>query len=291
MIDYPHLATRLFNTPIAILPSKAEVVMAAIADRFGVSQIFRLDGSSIPIGVALDDQKAGPTFTDDRGYDLVAGCIAQIPIRGTLVQRLGMLRPFSGMTGYDGIRQSFLAALADDAVEAIVFDIDSPGGEVCGCFDLVDTIARARGRKPIWAILAENAFSAAYAIASAADVITVPRTGGTGSGGVIYMHVEMSKALNAAGVKVTLITDGDLKADGSDVQPLSQRAYDKLKADVVAVGDIFRGTVAMYRGLAANAVRRTQAGTFLGAEGLDAGFADAVIAPSDAVQALLAELG
>lgn len=39
------------------------------------------------------------------------------------------------MTGYDGIRQSFLTALADPEVNGICTDIDSPGGEVAGCFD------------------------------------------------------------------------------------------------------------------------------------------------------------
>ena len=48
------------------------------------------------------------------------------------MQKLGTLRPYSGMTGYDGIRQNFLEALSDPAVEAIVLDIDSPGGEVAG---------------------------------------------------------------------------------------------------------------------------------------------------------------
>jgi ClpP class serine protease len=45
------------------------------------------------------------------------------------------------------------------------------------------------GEKPIHAILTENAYSAAYAIASAADRISVPRTGGVGSVGVITMHL------------------------------------------------------------------------------------------------------
>jgi ClpP class serine protease len=45
---------------------------------------------------------------------------------------------------------------------------------VAGCFDLVDEIYNARGKKPIHAILTENAYSAAYAIASAADRISVP---------------------------------------------------------------------------------------------------------------------
>jgi ClpP class serine protease len=49
------------------------------------------------------------------------------------------------MTGYDGIRQSFLTALEDPEVNGICLDIDSPGGEVAGCFDLVDEIYNARG--------------------------------------------------------------------------------------------------------------------------------------------------
>jgi ClpP class serine protease len=75
----------------------------------------------------------------------VAG-VAVIPICGTLVQKLGSLRPYSGMTGYDGIRQAFLTALADPEVNGICLDIDSPGGEVAGCFDLVDEIYNARGK-------------------------------------------------------------------------------------------------------------------------------------------------
>ena len=129
-----------------------------------------------------------------RGYEVLGG-VAIIPVEGTLVAKLGMLCPYSGMTGYDGIRVNFLTALADDAVRAIVLDIDSPGGECSGLFDLVDTIVAGRGVKPIRAILTEVAFSAAYAIASAADRISVPRTGGVGSIGVVCMHVDWSRAL------------------------------------------------------------------------------------------------
>ena len=103
----------------------------------------------------------------DPGYDMIGDSpIAMICVQGTLVQKLGTLRPYSGMTGYDGLRESILRAHADPAVEAIVFDIDSPGGEVAGCFDLVDTVYGLRGDKPMWSILSESAYSAAYAFAS-----------------------------------------------------------------------------------------------------------------------------
>jgi ClpP class serine protease len=48
-----------------------------------------------------------------------------------------------------------------------MLDIDSPGGEAGGVFDLADKIFSARKVKPIWAVANDEAFSAAYAIAAA----------------------------------------------------------------------------------------------------------------------------
>ncbi|QGZ56746.1 S49 family peptidase [Paraburkholderia acidiphila] len=294
MINFPHLATRLFNVPIAILPHKAEIVMAALADRFGIAQLFREDGSAL----ALADGGARAfleEFDDSepaqyRPYDVAEG-VARIPVEGTLVHKLGTLHPFSGMTGYDGIRALLSMALGDDEVRAIMLDIDSPGGEVAGCFDLCDAIYAARGQKPIWSVLTESAYSAAYAIASATDRIIVPRTGGVGSVGVICMHVDMSQALSRAGIDVTLIHYGARKADGNEFNPLTKDALRRFQSDVDAMGEIFVRTVARNRDLKTAAVRDTEAGTFLGADGVDIGFADAVMAPDEAFASLLDELG
>src|SRR5260364_9579 len=46
----------------------------------------------------------------------------------------------------------------------------------------------------------EQACSAAYALASSADVVTVPRTGTTGSIGILYLHVDVSRAQRDAGL-------------------------------------------------------------------------------------------
>ena len=123
------------------------------------------------------------------------------------------------MTGYDGIRQAFSAALADPAVKAILFDVDSPGGEVAACFDLADEVYVARGVKPMWSILSEHAFSAGYALASAADRVIVPRTRGTGSIGVMMMHIDWSAVLDENGLKVTFIHHGARKVDGASELP------------------------------------------------------------------------
>lgn len=288
-----HLATGLFNTPIALLPAAAPLALQLLEHAFGL----RADGG------AASDTGAGEEWGTprsrgaerDRPYDVVAG-VAVIPVKGICLQRLpGWLWCYSdmfGVAGYDKIRFQLMHALDDPEIDAIAFDVDSPGGEVAGCFDLVDTIYGARGIKPIAAILGENAFSAAYGLASAVDPgrFWVPRTGGTGSIGVIYEHLSIADWLAKTGITPTLITDGDFKGEGSEMLQLSDGARDRLQADVSEVGALFRETVARNRGMKASAVKATQAGTFLGAKGVEIGLADAVAAPDAAFRALLKQL-
>lgn len=291
----PHLAQRMFNVPVAIAPAKAEVIIAALADRLGVAHMFRANGEAATlVPVAYDDDGEVLFSTrdherGDKGYDTVEG-VAVIQVCGTLVQKNGYLRPSSGMTGYDGIRQNFLTALYDPAVKAIAFDIDSPGGEVAGCFDLADEIFRARGVKPQWAILNECAYSAAYAIASACDRITVPRTGGTGSIGVVCAHVDWSKALNGAGITVKFFQHGARKTDGASEKPLDDEAETRFQADIDTLGALFDDTAARNRDIAVSKIRAMEATTFLGAAGVTAGLADAVLAPDAAFRELLDSL-
>lgn len=288
---FPHLAQRLFNRPLAILPQKAELVVAALADRMGVAHLFNAS-----IGMrgaaevtAASASLAGPGATNRAGYGVIGG-VACIPVEGTLVQKLNCLTPYSGMTGYDGIRGNLLMALEDPAVRAIALDIDSPGGEVAGCFDLADTIRAMRGQKPIWGILDEMACSAAYALAAACDHITVPRTGCAGSIGVIAMHTDLSRACEKQGVTVTLITHGARKADGSPYAPLEGAALAGIQAEIDTMGALFCATVAACRGTTPEAIEAMQARTFLGAEAVAAGLADAVMAPDAALAALIASL-
>jgi ClpP class serine protease len=53
-------------------------------------------------------------------------------------------------------------------------------------------VRRIALEKPIWAIAADSAFSAAYAIASSANRVVVTSTAGVGSIGVIAMHIDQS---------------------------------------------------------------------------------------------------
>ncbi|MBS9572015.1 S49 family peptidase [Morganella morganii] len=282
-MNLPHLAQKLFNTPLAIHPQKAEVIVSSLTERLGITQI----RSAM---MEDDDEYFSRKARKDSGYDVLEG-IAIIPVYGTLVQKLGTLRPYSGMTGYDGIRRVFLTAVNDPEVKGICLDIDSPGGEVAGCFDLVDLIYTERGKKPIHAILSENAFSAAYAIASAADKIFVPRTGGVGSVGVIVIHCDWSQRIKDDGLKVSIITYGNRKAESNPYVALSDEAKAAIQHDVDEMGRLFVSTVSRNRGLSETVIRNTQAACYLAAEGVQMGLADAVASPDVAFQELMKESG
>ena len=281
----PHIAQRMFNAPLMIHPGKARVIVNALASRLGVAQVEMLRAAA--------DEGDGYVFDraarDDAGYDLI-GPLAIIPVQGTLVQHGGWMDAMSGMISYSGLRSMLESALHDDRVQAIAFDIDSGGGEVAGCFDLVDAIYQARGIKPLWAVLDEVAFSAAYAIASACDTVTIPRTGGAGSIGVITMHTDMSRAIDAAGLTVTIVTHGSRKAEGSELFPLDPDVRERIQSDIDILGELFISTVARNRALPADAIREMQAGTFMGDQAVAAGLADFVAAPDIAVETLLDSL-
>ena len=67
---------------------------------------------------------------------------------------------------------------------------------------------------------------------------------------------------------------------------MSDPARAALQHDVDAVGELFVGTVARYRGLATARIRDQQAAVYLGGAAVDAGLADVVMSPAEAFQSL-----
>lgn len=216
-----------------------------------------------------------------------------ISIRGAMSYRpRGFSWLFTGETAtYESVRGHFQFAIEDDAVTAIVFDIDSAGGEVAGLFDLVDEIYSARGKKPIYAIANESALSAAYAIASAADKVFVSRTAKIGSIGVLALHIDQSEADRKAGLKYTAITAGKHKADFSSHAPLAKEAFEAAQSAVNTSFDLFCSTVARNRGIPEKAVRDTQAAIFTGQDAVDIGLADGEQSINQLLETILTQGG
>jgi ClpP class serine protease len=216
--------------------------------------------------------------------DIVGG-VAVIPVSGFLASKFEYAT--CAITGYDVIAARFRAALASPDVAAIALDVDSEGGEAAGCFDLADEIRAARGIKPVWAILSQSATSAAYAIASAADRVCVPRTGSTGGVGLLLLHLDSSRALDGAGIRLNPIVFGSRKLDGVPFLPLDPAAKARFQRQLDVIGGTFADTVARNRRLKPAAVRDMEGATFLGERGVRAGLADAIAGPREAFAELL----
>ncbi|NHN83658.1 S49 family peptidase [Acetobacter musti] len=211
--------------------------------------------------------------------------IAVIGIKGLLLAGQGGWG-YPYVTFYGDVQARLEEALNDASMKAIVLYIDSPGGMVSGLYDLADRIFDARNIKPITAVLADEAYSAAYAIASSAEKITVPRTGGTGSIGVLMLHTDFSRMLDQAGINVTVFRYGEHKAELLEVEPLTDGARDRAQETIDRLGEMFVDLVARNRGLDPQKIRDMKAETFLGDDGVKLGLADAVMSPDAALIAL-----
>lgn len=261
MRDLPHLAARLYDTPLMIARPKLETIVTAVGPR-----LLGLDAAPLP--------SMPPAAVR---HDVIDG-IGVLPIMGTLVKRSAYLGAASGLMSYDEIESSAEALFADPEVAAVVMQIDSPGGEVGGLFDLAERLRALADatQKRLYAIADEAALSAAYAIACAADEIWTTQTGELGSVGVVAVHVDQSARDAQDGFAYTFIAAGEHKLDGNPHQPLSAAARTGIEADVADLYSRFVSWVAARRGLSERMVRQTQAAIYRGDAAVRAGLADRV---------------
>ncbi len=270
----PYLA-RFDGAPALVAPERQAEFESALAALFSHPDLATI--SSERAADSSDDfwTELGPRASKAyRPYKVEDG-ILLVPVRGVLLDGFPY-QFFSLATGYEYIGKAVERGLADADVRGIVLVINSPGGAVAGNFDLVDQLYASRSQKPLRAVAAEHAYSAAYSIASAASHLTVARTGGLGSIGVVTAHVDMSKALEDYGVKVTLIHAGKHKVDGNPYAALPDDVKDRIQARIDGIHDLFVETVARNRNLDAAAVRATEALTYTATEAREIGLADAI---------------
>ena len=258
-----YLASRLFGTPLLIHRPKLDVILSVVGQRIGMADVHTMPAMDMAV------YQRPPATAAPEG-------IAVIPIHGSLVKRSLGMEAASGLTSYGEISAMLDAALADPQVSGILLDIDSPGGEASGSFELARRVREVAAVKPVWAVANDAAYSAAYAIAASAQRLFVTETGGVGSIGVIALHVDQSVKDAKDGYRFTAITAGAHKNDYSPHEPLSDTAKTELQVEVDRLYAIFTEHVAAMRGLNLDAVRSTQAGLFFGSNAVAQGLADGV---------------
>ena len=211
--------------------------------------------------------------------------ILTIPVQGSLVNRSGF-QFGRWMTGYEYIRQATIRGMGDKAVKGIVFDIDSPGGDAAGNFELAEEIAGYRKTKPMLAMANGLALSGGYSLATAAHETVVSRSGMTGSVGVVTTHVDASKMFDEFGLNISLIFAGKHKVDGHPFGPLPDSVREDIQARIDKTYGRFTKVVAANRRMSDDDVRETEARVYDAEESVSVGFADRIGEYRDAVAQL-----
>ena len=271
------VAMRVFNQPLAIGRDKLDIIVRNV--------ILPRLGSDVDAALVVDQDKS-----DRKPYSVTPEGVALIDVSGTLVRKSFCLRPWSGMTSYEWLSRELVTALADSDVRGILLCCDSPGGEVAGLFDVVDEFYAARGQKPILASICEQACSAAYAIASAADKIYITRTGAAGSVGIVMCHADQSDYDKKQGFEYEYMYFGEHKIDGNPHQPLSDSARAAAMAEGQRCYGMLAQTVSRNRGMTLQAVKETEAGVFFAEQAISAGLADEMGTTDVAYAALVDEI-
>lgn len=299
--NYPRLAGRLYGVPLMVQPDKAAVIErvfqahimgerpSMMEDEYTETPEQRAEREQAErerayAGIELQKRT-------DKPYALTTSGVAIVPVMGTLIQRGSFLDSMSGLTGYDEVGALLNQAIADPDARAVLLEFDSPGGEVNGAFELAGKIIAGRKKKPVWAQANEAAYSAAYLLASSADRLYAPLTGGVGSIGTLAMHLDQTKRDSMMGYTYTLIYAGARKTDLSSHKPLSDRARASVQTEVDRINDLFVSHVAEQRSLSAETVAGTEAGLMAPPEALDQGFIDGVATLAEVVALLEGELG
>ncbi len=197
-----------------------------------------------------------------------------IPIHGILTKKSETFDGLLGMTSYEKIHEEIERALEDKSIETILLDIDSPGGEVNGVFDLADFIYESRAKKRIIAIANDDAYSAAYAIASSAEKIFLTRTSGVGSIGIIASHIDQSGFDEKQGIKYTTVFAGSRKNDLNPHEPITSESLENLKSEVNRLYGMLVELIARNRSLSVEAIKNTETGLYFGEKAIEMGLAD-----------------
>lgn len=200
--------------------------------------------------------------------------IVVIPLTGSITTGDSTLS--SGSTITPGLVRNYLAkAERDKAVKAIVFRIESPGGEIEPCQEILLEIERAKETRTIVVSMGGMAASGGYYISTPADKIVALPTTMTGSIGVISSAVNVKGLLEKLGIQIEIFKGGKYKDMYWGLRELTPEEEEIMQGMVDDYYEQFIDVVAEGRGLSEEAVRELATGQlYSGAKAKELGLVD-----------------
>ena len=250
-----------------------------LADLFGVLLVIAL----VLYSLRLAGRIASSRFPS---YD-----VAEVTVEGPITRDGGGSVVPSGPVGTtaDEVVEQVESAADDDAVEALLVHLNTPGGEVVPSDDIRNAVADFDG--PTVAYATDVCASGGYWIASGCDEIWAREPSIVGSIGVIGSRPNAAGLAAKLGVSYERFTAGEYKDAGAPLKEIDpdERAY--LQGLIDDIYDNFVERVAEGRDLDEAAIRDTEARVYLGEEAMDLGLVDRIGTRDDVVERLESELG
>ncbi len=210
------------------------------------------------------------------GCTVVENKIAVIPLNGPVQTEAGGLLFFMGNAITPQLVRSQLEkARADWAIKAVVLQIESPGGSVAACQEILTQIEKME--KPVVVSFGSIAASGGYYIATKADkIVALPGTL-TGSIGVISQIPNIKGLYNKLGIEVEVFKGGKYKDMYAGLRELTPEERELMQEMTDLFYDQFVDAVAEGRGLSKEKVRDIATGQlYTGEQAQELGLVDEI---------------
>ncbi len=215
--------------------------------------------------------------------------VAKVTVAGPIQRTRSRSSPLSGRSACtaDEIVEQIEAADDDEAVEALLVELNTPGGEVLPSDDIRRAASDFDG--PTIAYATDTCASGGYWIASGCDELWARDASLVGSIGVVGSRPNAAGLADKLGLSYEQFTAGEYKDAGVPLREIEddERAY--LQSIVDGYYDQFVETVSEGRGMDPQAIRETEARIYLGSDAEAIGLVDELGTEAD-VEARLSEL-
>ena len=173
------------------------------------------------------------------------------------------------------VKEQLNKAQKDDAVKAIVLRIESPGGSVAPCEEILTEIGKVKQTKPVIVSMGSQATSGGYYISAKADkIVALPGTL-TGSIGVISQIPNVEGLYEKLGIKMQIFKGGKYKDMYAGLRKLTPEEEEIMQDMVDVYYEQFVAVVAEGRGLSKEEVRNLATGQiYMGVEAEELGLVD-----------------
>lgn len=168
-------------------------------------------------------------------------------------------------------------ALADEDINSVLIDWDSPGGSVTKVDECALRLAdlQAQYGKKVYSHTSTLMASAAYYIAAASYSISSTRSANVGSIGVYTAHVDATKAMEGQGILMRIFRSGKFKGAGAYNSTMSDEQVAQMQEHVNDLAQMFYDHVTAYRPYVSGESMQGQC--FLGKDALTVNIVDSIV--------------